>query len=204
MPWPARVRLTGVRSHQSQSLPDHHSTTHLGFRITTPARTLADLSALVGPRRLGQLVDDALRRRLLDLDELREAYDALACRGRHRLTVLRAALDARQPGFQPGDSAPELDVRRILVEAGLGEPVGQHQVVAGGTVYLIDWSYPSDLIGIDYHGWEFHQSRSSFDHDAARTSALTAAGWRLLIVTSATIPRELVGNVRALRVAVAA
>ena len=203
VPWPARVRLTGVRSHRSQSLPDHHVTTHFGLWITTPARTLADLSALVGPARLGHLVDDSLRRRLLDLGDLYEAYAVLACRGRHRLTVLRAVLDARLPGFHPGESPAELDVRRILVGAGLGEPVPQFQVVVGSTVYLLDWAYPDDRIGFEYNGWECHRSRSSFDHDAARASALTAIGWRLLPVTSATRPTTLVENVRRLRSAAA-
>lgn len=204
VPWPARLRLEGVRSHSSGAFPAHHVTVQLGLRVTTPARTLADLSALVGPQMLGRLVDDGLRRRLLDLDDLREAYDVLACRGRRRLVVMRAVLEARLPGFYPGDSPAELDVRRILVEAGLGEPVPQYQVAVGGTVYLLDWAYPDDRIAIEYYGWEFHGGRSAFDHDAARTSALTAAGWRVLIVTSATPPRTLVGNVRALRAAAAA
>jgi len=203
VPWPARVRLPGVRSHQSRTLPPHHVTVQ-GLRVTTPARTLADLSALVGPQRLGRMVDDSLRRHLLELDDLREAYDVLACRGRHRLTVLRAVLDVRLPGFRPGDSPAELDVRRILVDAGLGEPVPQYQVDVGGTVYLLDWAYPDERIALEYNGWEFHGGRSAFDHDAARTSALTAAGWRVLIVTSATSPLTLIGNVRALRAAAAA
>lgn len=204
VPWPARVRLPGVKSHQSQMLPPHHVTHHQGLRVTTPARTLADLSAVVGPSQLGRMVDDALRRHLLDLDELREAYDVLACRGRRRLTVLRAVLDARLPGFHPAGSPAELDVRRVLVEAGLGEPLPQYQVDVGDTVYLLDWAYPDDRIAIEYNGWEFHGGRSAFNHDAARTSALTAAGWRVLIVTSATAPRTLIGNVRALRAAAAA
>ncbi len=204
VPWPTRVRLPGVRTHQSQTFPTHHATVHRAVRVTTPARTLADLSALVGPDRLGRLVDDALRRQLLDIGDLREVYDVLACRGRHRLTVLRAVLDARHPGFHQGDSPAELDVRRILVEAGLGEPVPQHQVVAGATVYLLDWAYPDDRVGIEYNGWEYHRGRSSFDRDAARASALTAAGWRLIIVTSATAPGALVDHIRSLRPTIAA
>jgi len=204
LPWPARARLPGVRSHQTRSLPAHHVTVHRSVRVTTAARTLADLSVYLGPQRLGRLVDDGLRRGLLELDDLREVHDTLACRGRKRLTVLRAVLEARLPGFHPAGSPAELDVRRILVKAGLGEPVPQHQVVVGGNVYLLDWSYPDDLIGIEYNGWEFHRGRSAFDHDAARAGSLTAAGWRLLTVTSATVPVTLVGNVRALRAAAAA
>ncbi len=149
------------------------------------------------------MVDDGLRRHLLDLEDLREAYDVLACPGRRRLTVLRAILEARLPGFHPGDSPAELDVRRILVQARLGEPVPQYQVVVGETIYLLDWAYPDDRIAVEYNGWEFHRSRSSFDHDAARSNALTAAGWRLIVVTSATEPKALVDNVRGLRSAAA-
>ncbi|HVF15161.1 MAG TPA: hypothetical protein VM942_11210 [Acidimicrobiales bacterium] len=203
VPWPARVRLAGVRSHQSQSLPAHHVTVQHGLRVTSPARTLADLAAEVDARRLGRLVDDNLRRQLLDLADLRDVHDVLDCRGRPGLTVLRAVIDARVPGFSPGGSPAELDVRRILVAAGLGEPVPQYQFVVGRTVYLLDWAYPDDRIGIEYNGWEFHRSRSAFDHDAARASALTAAGWRLITVTSATPPGALVEHVRALRPAAA-
>ena len=136
--------------------------------MTSPARTLADLSGVVGAQLLGRLVDDGLRRHLLVLDDLREVYDVLACRGRRRLTVLRAVLEDRLPGFHPGDSPAELDVRRILVDAGLGEPVPQYQVVVGSTVYLLDWAYPDDRIAIEFNGWDFHRTRSAFDHDAAR------------------------------------
>ena len=70
---------------------------------------------------------------------------------------------------------------------------------AGGTVYLIDWAYPDDRIAIEYNGFEFHGTRSAVDHDAARYGALIAVGWRVLPVTSATTPRALVDNVRAVR-----
>jgi hypothetical protein len=198
-PWPVWTRLPSVRSHQSRYLPDRHRTVRNGVPVTSPARTLGDLSAVIGADFLGRLVDDALRRQILVLDDLREAYGVLATRGRRRLTVLRAVLDERLPGFHPGGSRSELDVRRILVDAGLGEPVAQHQVAAGGTVYLLDWSYPQDLIAIEYNGFEFHSTRSGADHDAARYAALVALGWRVLPVTSATTPHVLVDNVRAVR-----
>ena len=199
VPWPMWVRLPGVRSHQSRYLPDGHQARHERFRVTSPARTLGDISGVVGPTLLGRLVDDSLRRHLLTLDDLREVYDVLSSRGRRRLTVLRAVLDDRLPGFHPGDSPRELDVRQILVNAGLGEPLPQFQVVVGSTVYLLDWSYPDDLIAIEFNGFDYHRTRSAIDHDAARYAALTAIGWRVLPVTSATTARTLVNQVRALR-----
>jgi very-short-patch-repair endonuclease len=199
VPWPVWTRLPGVRSHQSRYLPDHHRVVHDRFPVTSPARTLGDLSGVVGPKLLGRLVDDSLRRHLLVLDDLREVYGILACRGRRRLTVLRAVLDERLPGFHPGGSPKELDVCRVLVDAGLGEPAAQHQVVVGSTVYLLDYAYPDDLIAIEYNGFDFHTARAAFDHDATRYAALTALGWRILPVTSATSARTLVDHVRALR-----
>jgi len=199
VPWPVWTRLPGVTSHQSRYLPDHHRAVHQRFPVTSPARTLGDLSGVVGPALLGRLVDDSLRRHLLVLDDLREVYGVLASRGRRRLTVLRAVLDERLPGFHPGGSPKELDVRRVLVDAGLGEPVPQYQVVAGSTVYLFDFAYPDQKIGLEFNGFDFHSTRSALDHDAARYAALTALGWRILPVTSATPPRTLVNHVRALR-----
>jgi hypothetical protein len=203
VPSPAWPRLAATTTHQSRCLPDRHRAIHNRMPVTTPARTLADLSAFVGPRFLGRLVDDCLRRHLVVLDDLGDAYQVLASRGRRRLTVLRAVLEERMPGFDPAGSPAELDVACILVDAGLGRPVAQHQVVVRSTVYLLDWAYPEDRIAIEYNGWEFHGNRSAFDHDAARTCALTTAGWRLLVVTSATEPHALVQNVRALRAAAA-
>jgi very-short-patch-repair endonuclease len=199
VPWPMWTRLPGVTSHQSRYLLDHHRAVHQGVPVTSPARTLGDLSGVVGAQFLGRLVDDSLRRHLLLLDDLREVYGVLASRGRRRLTVLRAVLEDRLPGFQPGDSPKELDVRQILVDAGLGEPVLQFQVVVGPTVYLLDCSYPDDRIAIEFNGFDYHRSRSAIDHDAARYAALTALGWRILPVTSSTTARNLVNQVRALR-----
>jgi len=104
--------------------------------VTGPARTVADLAASVGAGFLARLVDNSLRRRITTLPELRAVVDM------RRIPSLRDILDARQPGYHPGDSDREVDLARVLVEAGLPRPVPQHQVAVGGTVYLLDLAYP--------------------------------------------------------------
>ncbi|MGH9189473.1 MAG: DUF559 domain-containing protein [Acidimicrobiales bacterium] len=200
VPAPMWLRLPGVRGHQSTLLPTAHCTVRNDVPVTTPARTLIDLSRTgleVGL--VGRLVDDCLRRRLLVLDDLRDAYELLAAPGRRSLPIIRTVLESRGLGFQPGDSEPELRVWRWLVDAGLPAPVLQHQVPAGGTVYVIDLAYPDLQVGVEYDGWAWHGGRSAFDHDARRSNALAAAGWTLVRVTSATTPADLVASVRALR-----
>src|SRR5437588_5261599 len=56
------VRLDGVRAHRSNRIPPHHLTTYAGIPVTTGARTLIDLSAVVSDAMLERAIDDALRR----------------------------------------------------------------------------------------------------------------------------------------------
>ncbi|MFN2609222.1 MAG: hypothetical protein ABR511_15245 [Acidimicrobiales bacterium] len=183
VPAPMWPRLPGVRGHQSARLPHAHVTMRHGIPVTSPARTVTDLSAELTSGVLGRLVDECLRRRITDLRQLRAVHDLLvgAAAG---LGTLRAVLDLRQPGHHPGDSPGELDLCRLLVDAGLPSPVPQHQVVAGRTVYVLDLAYPEIRLGLEYDGWTAHGTRSAFDHDRARGNALAAAGWTMLHFTS--------------------
>jgi uncharacterized protein DUF559 len=179
VPTPMWPRLPGVRCHQSSRLP--------------AARTVADLASQLSPRFLGALVDQCLRRRIADLTELRAVHDELVGRV-VGLSVLRMVLDVRQPGFEPGESAGEVETAQLLVDAGLPRPVAQHQVVAGHTVYVLDLAYPQQRLGIEYDGWEVHRTRSAFEHDRARDNALAAAGWTILRHTAGMSPERLVAS----------
>ncbi|PZS17981.1 MAG: hypothetical protein DLM54_08865 [Acidimicrobiales bacterium] len=183
VPAPMWPRLPGVRAHQSSRLPASHLTQRSGIPVTTAARTIADLSGALTPGFIARLVDDGLRRRIVELTELRAVHEHLVGAG-PSLASLEAALDARKPGYLPGDSRAELDLNRLLVDAGLPAPIPQHQVATGGTVYLLDFAYPDVLLGIEYDGWEVHSGRSAFDRDRTRGNALAAAGWTILHFTS--------------------
>ncbi len=77
-------------------------------------------------------------------DVVASAPDAalLGAYGRRGLPVLRQILHRRRADFSPGDSPKEVELARVLTDAGLPTPVCQHQVVAGGRVYLLDLAYP--------------------------------------------------------------
>jgi len=199
VPWPHWVRLPGVRSHQSSRLAPSQRAVHDGVPTTTAACTLVDLSATFGPEFLGRLVDDAARRGLARVDDVRETYELLAGPGRRRLTVVRQVLEDRLPGYHPGGSRSELDLVTVLRGAGLPPPVPQHQVAAGGTVYVLDLAYPELRLGIEYDGWEAHGTRSALDHAAARGNALELEGWSVLHFTSAASPERVVRDVTAAR-----
>ncbi len=159
--WPQWPRLPGVTSHQTRHLPTSHWAMVGPVPVTSPARTLADLAPSLGAGFLSRLVDSSLRRRITDLPGLRAVEDLL------RVPPLRQVLDARAPDYHPGDSDREVDLARVL-----------------------DLAYPDVRLGVEYHGWDFHRTRRSFDHDRRRGNALALAGWTVLSFTSASDGRE--------------
>lgn len=184
VPRARRARLPGVIVHDTRIWDDQHHTLHRGLPITTPARTLCDLTACSGLGPVARAVDDALRRRLTTLERLEHVFLDLATKGRRRSTFMRALLEERQPGFDPGESDPELKLSRWIVGAGLPKPVHQHWVRVRGKRYRLDLAYPDLKIGIEYDSWDAHRMRTSFDADPERDAILEDAGWRMIHFTS--------------------
>jgi very-short-patch-repair endonuclease len=197
VPSPRWVRLPGVRVHRSDRLFKHHITDRDGVPVTTPARSLFDMSAVVGPMFLGRLINSSLRRHIVTIPEIRRCCDDVATRGRRRLTIVRAVLDERPSGFDPGDSDPEAQLVGRLIAAGFPVPVQQHQVIIGRRIFLLDLAYPEHRIAIEYDSWEHHGNRVSFDRDSRRRASLTLDGWTYLGVTAAWSENDVVEAVSA-------
>jgi hypothetical protein len=116
-----RARLDHVIVHESTAWGDIHLATRERIPVTSVARTLCDLSVLLGPGRLGDIVDDALRRKLVTMRQFARVAAELDGQGRRRCTTTRVVLNERAPGYQPGDSDPEKRIADLLVRAGLAE-----------------------------------------------------------------------------------
>lgn len=192
-----RVKMAGVRSHRSGALFSADLTTHLRIPVTSPERTLVDLSATVPPPALGRLLDDGLRRRLVRLERLRSCVGRLGKSPGRRPSVIQDLLVARLPGYDPGDSDLETRVLRALVAAGLPVLVQQYRVRIRGQTYKLDLADPPSRLAVELDGWEFHHTRSAFDDDRARANALVAHGWTLLRFTSRSTDAEIVTCVSA-------
>lgn len=97
-----RVKQAGVRSHRSGALFSADLSRHLRIPVTTPERTLVDLSGSVAAPALGRMLDDGLRRRLIRLERLGSCVGRVAkCPGR-RPAVIHDLLADRLPGYDPG------------------------------------------------------------------------------------------------------
>ncbi|HVL07513.1 MAG TPA: hypothetical protein VM388_16110 [Acidimicrobiales bacterium] len=186
-----RVRLAGVRGHRSGALFDADLTTLQRIPVTTPARSIVDVSARLTPRQLGLAVDGAVRRRVMSLESFRRCVARLAEAPGRRMSVLQELLGDRLPGYDPGDSDLETRVLRLLVSHGYPPPAQQHRLRIGGRTLRIDLAYPVLRLAIELDGWEFHRSRSAFDDDRTRGNLLVAHGWTLVRFTSRSSDEEI-------------
>jgi hypothetical protein len=189
--------IEDVIVHETEVFDPAHIARVRGVPATSPARTLCDLTAVVQPWMVERAVDESLRRKLVQLDQIQAAAELLDGPGRRRSTVMRAILQRRQPGFEPGESEPERRIAELLVRAGLPEPVRQHPVVAGTRRFRIDLCYPRQRVAIEYDSWQYHSGRRSFDEDRARANQLVALGFTVLHFTSASSDQTIVDTVSA-------
>ncbi len=177
-------RLDGVVGHRSGALFDSDLTSYRGIPTTTVARTLIDVSGRLTERQLGQAIDDALRRRILDLEDLRRTAGRLGSAPGRSMRKVHRALGLRIPGYDPLDSDLETRVLRVIAIAGLPVPRQQHPIVLAGIEVHLDLAYPDARLAIELDGWEWHHNRSAFDDDRWRDVELVKLRWMNLRLTA--------------------
>jgi hypothetical protein len=146
-------------------------------RVTTPARTAADL-AVVLPSDVAVVVLDSALRKGLRHDALAEAV------GRRRSPAARRALALADP--QSG-SVPESQARMLFQAAGLPAPYTQFLIRLGPATYRVDFAWPEFKLVVEIDGREFHVGEGPFQTDRTRQNALLQAGWLVLRFTVADV-----------------
>lgn len=149
--------------------------------VTSVARTLLDLSAVVNPLQVEVALESALRARLTTIAKLEDVLhrSGRTVAGR---ALLAALLDRPKTATE---SALEAIVWRELTRGGLPEPVRQHRILdqTGRFVARVDFAYPDALLAIEADGFRFHSSRGDWQRDRNRHNALTRLGWIIYRVT---------------------
>jgi very-short-patch-repair endonuclease len=139
-----------------------------GVRVTGIARTLVDLCRFLPRVPAVWAVEDALRRDLVDRQELEESARRLA----RTPGVVRARQRFR--AAEPRSGSPlETDARLRLCDAGLPCPEVQMEVqLAGGGRAFVDLGYRDAMVGIELDGREFHERPDALFVDRSRQNAL--------------------------------
>jgi very-short-patch-repair endonuclease len=160
-----------------------------GIRITTPTRTLIDMSGRLEDDRLLAVMEDLIRRNIVTTDRLEARLRALRKSGRPGSGRLEALLASRGSG-RAMESALETLVWTMIERAQVPRPVRQHWVVLGGQRYRLDFAWPEQRVGLECDGREFHDGRAKWVNDRARLAEFGAVGWRVLPVTWHAASRE--------------
>ena len=194
------ARVPWITLHRVSRLDPADITTIGALRVTTPARTVADLCAVLGRDEVEPALDDALRRGLTSLPRLRWTAQRLGGRGRPGVRLLAELLCEREPGWTPPASRLESRVRALLRQAGLPEPSAQWEIRDRGTLLArVDFAYPEAKLAIEADGYRYHSGRTAWQRDRVRRNALTSRGWRVLHVTWNDLsarPDEIVSEIR--------
>jgi very-short-patch-repair endonuclease len=176
-------------------LPADEVTVHDAIPVTTPARTLLDLAAILDEHRLARAAERAEALRLTSptsLADLTARYprrpgvpniQRLLDEGRIVETTTRSGIERRFLTLLDAESLP-----RPLVNKPLGE-------------ITPDFRWTNERLVVELDGFETHGTRAAFERDRARDRGLTVAGWRVARVTKRQLdnaPEELAAELRAL------
>lgn len=183
----------GIRFVRSRTL-DGFVTVMRGWRITTPARTIVDLASLLPQDRLSAVAYDAVRTRLVSVEEIARA--AAVVSPRRHAPRLRAMLGEFDASFESG---LEADADAVFRAAGFFfEP--QYEVYSGGRfIARVDFADLERKLAIEIDGARYHSSAEAQERDRKRDRRLIAAGWHPIHFTTDDVrhhPETMVAQLR--------
>ncbi|MGQ0825575.1 MAG: hypothetical protein ACT4OX_11230 [Actinomycetota bacterium] len=178
-------RLPGVRVHRSGLSDALNARPVRGVMCATPDLVVIELSMRLGVSDLGRVADEAVRRHLTTLAEIRRTSKRLGPAPGRSPKKIAEMVERRLPGGELRESDLEDFVFSALRRFALPVPVMQHKVVVHGKQRRIDFCYVEEHLALEPKGFEFRRFRSKFDSDARRSNELVLAGFRELTFTAA-------------------
>ncbi len=184
--------------HRMRAFNPAHRTELDGVPVVRPELLMLQLCSLVGPQRAARQLDRAWSMRLLSGPSTRRVLDEVAGSGVRGVTLLRAILDERGPGYVPPASGLEGRFVEVLRNAGL--PPMERQADLGDDRWCgrVDFFDRSSGLVVEVDSERYHRALSDVVADENRERALASAGFRVIRVTDDQVfhrPREVVAAV---------
>jgi very-short-patch-repair endonuclease len=174
-----RVRVPGVRVHRSRMMDPRDFTSIDGIRVTSLARTLLDLSAVVKPQDLEVAIDRAERLRIFDLGAVVEVLER--AHGRRGARALRRAIAAYEPSTQKSEL--ERRFKELVQRSGLSMPSFNAAVDGERATHEVDAFWAEERLAVQLDGFEFHRTRRDRERDADSDADLELVGHRVMRLT---------------------
>jgi len=177
-------RLDGVVVHQLSDVRPEHRTVDdsTGLPITTIARTIVDLAAVVHPSRLRFAIDELVASRAVDVHQIASCLADVARRGKPGVRVLARTLDARGPRQRrPPRSWLEREVERLIGAAGLPSPARQLRFPGRMDIDgCVDFAWTECRLILEADGRRWHSRIADLARDRERDNQAARAGWQTL------------------------
>jgi hypothetical protein len=180
VPRPFVRRYHGLDVHRSMTLTDHDVTTINAIPVTTLARMILDLAAVVDQRAVERVIGEAVDREVFDLWAVN---DQLKRNPKHPGTpALRAALGPDRAGLT--DSELEELFIAIWWPTGLPRPQTRFHIDPGdgGLLIRADFAWPDAKFNLETDGGRYHTPEHHRRRDYRRDQRLKRAQWEVLRV----------------------
>ena len=188
----SRHRIPADRVHRKADLRAEHIVVVDGLRSTSRARTMVDVAAALGRRRLERVLDDQLSSGDLTYGAIVAVFNSLARRGRDGVGLLRPLLEVRGDGYVAPSTLLEARFLELVRDHCLPEPSRQHlppwAVVDG--IGRVDFAYPQRRLLVEVDGRRWHSRDQANEEDRFRDQQAVATGWRVLRYTWAQVTRQ--------------
>jgi hypothetical protein len=173
---PAHARPPRVHVHYTERLQRSEAASRSGTRVTSPMRTLADLSSVVEAKQLELVLDAFWRRKLVHPARFLAYLEDPWFRSRAGTGILRSLLRERL-GQAPSGSDLETLMFQLIRDAGLPLPVRQHPVKTPFGVRYLDLAYPDHKIAIELDGRASRWDKDIFLDERVRQNLIEAQQW---------------------------
>jgi very-short-patch-repair endonuclease len=172
-----RRARAGLQTHRALLAADE-VTVNLGIPVTTPARTLFDLAAVVTPDQLEAAFNEAEYRRLTSP----VSVAALLARypGRRGTCALRRVLDNHAKN---GETRTRSEIERALIALVDAHRLPRPRINRTTDHGELDARWPEHRLIVECDGFAVHGTRKAFERDRAKDRARQAAGWRVIRLT---------------------
>jgi hypothetical protein len=183
--WTCRRRTrppSGVCAHFTTALARRDCGKLRNVPVTSPARTLIDLAAVLPGHELEAALSQAIVDRRVTAGVLRARVAEMSRRGLQGPNALRKLLVQSEDRCR---SSSPLERRVAAVPAGGTLPPfrREHPAYVEGGVYYLDFAFPHFRVAVEADGRRWHPDPAAFQRDRDRHNDLTAAGWKVLRVT---------------------
>lgn len=181
---PNPPRLPRPLIHGPRGLTDDDVGVCRGIPVTSVPRTILDAASTAPLRRLDNLIDEALVRRLVSEEELRGLLGRT--RGRRGGANLRLAIsDVLIPD---GELRSVLELRMLKLCHDHSLPVPLTNQLIHGTE--VDCLWPDAMLVVELDGRRTHETGGAFELDRERDARLVSLGYRVLRLTWRMVTRQ--------------